>query len=187
MLNVTLLVRSSVELYLTVHLYTPCRSRPALRRVSEKSPLMKSLVSQLKPSFICSAALVNEAMSEPLVLQLTVKIDFSILSPFIEGGNVTLQGRVTFVFGLACISLGDTVSREKSKDGEKIKKPFLHSTHWCSLVQQRRASEVIDTIVVTFWWNVPVIFGHWLSLIFNCSFNYTEIPNWRLTGGILLQ
>lgn len=85
----------------------------ALRMVSEKSPLTKPLVSQLKPSFICVAAFLNEAMSEPLLIQLTLMKDLSILSPFTERGKVTLQGRVAFVFGLACISVGDTASRER--------------------------------------------------------------------------
>ena len=102
-----------MELSLTVHSYTPCRLRLALRMVSEKSPLKKSLVSQLKPSFIRVTAFPNEAMSEPLLVQLTSMRDLSISSLFTEGGNVTLQGRVTFVFGLACISVGDTVSRER--------------------------------------------------------------------------
>lgn len=80
--------------------------------VSEKSPLTNSLVSHVKPSFIFVAALLNEAMSEPLRIQLTLMTDWSISFPFTEGGNVTLQGRVAFAFGLACISLGDTVTEK---------------------------------------------------------------------------
>ena len=84
-----------VELWLTVHSYTPCRARAALRTVSEKSPLMKSLGSQMKPSFICVASFPNEAIAEPLLIQLTAMRDW-----FTETGNVTLQGRVAFVLGL---------------------------------------------------------------------------------------
>lgn len=116
---------------MTVHSYTPCSSRLALRRVSEKSPLMKLLASQLKPSFICGATSPNEAISEPLLIQLTLMRDWSTLSPFTKRGDVTWQGRVAFVFGLVCISLGDAVSRERKfrRKFRENKEPLLNSTH----------------------------------------------------------
>lgn len=75
--------------------------------VSEKSPLTNCVTFQLKPFFIFLSVLLNEAMSEPLLIQLTSMRDSSV-----AGGNVTLQGRVAFAFGLACISLGDTVTEK---------------------------------------------------------------------------
>lgn len=97
-----------------MHSYTPCRSRLALRRVSEKSPLVKLLASQLKPSLICVAAPPKEATSEPLLIQLALKRDSSMWSPSTQRGDATRQGRVVFVLGLDCISLGDAVSRERT-------------------------------------------------------------------------
>lgn len=98
--------------------------------VSEKSPLSKALGSKLKPGFISVAALSNEAMLVPLLIQLTWMRDCSIWPPVIEAGNVTLQGRLAFAFGPACISLGDTVNRG-SKGREKRK-----SLYWSAPTQQ---------------------------------------------------
>lgn len=109
-----------------VHSYIPCRSRLALRTTSEKSPLTKSALSQLKPSFIWVAAFPNEAISEPFFIQLTAIRDWFMLSPSAE--SVTLQGRVAFVFGLAWISLEDTESRERWTEKNKtgiIKAPYF--------------------------------------------------------------
>lgn len=102
-----------------MHSYVPCRPRLALRTVSEKSPLTKPLGSQLKPSFMCAAESLKEAMSEPLLNQLTLMRDGSVLFPFTERGNVALQGSVAFVFGLVSISLGDAERREESRRSNK--------------------------------------------------------------------
>lgn len=102
--------------------------------VSEKSPLAKALGSKLKPGFISVTALSSEAMLEPLLIQLTWMRDCSIWSPVTEAGNVTLQGRLAFAFGPACISLGDTVNRG-SKDREKRK-----SLYWSAPTQQNSAA-----------------------------------------------
>lgn len=111
-----------------VHSYIPCRSRLALRTTSEKSPLTKSALSQLKPSFIWVAAFPNEAISEPFFIQLTAIRDWFMLSP--SAKSVTLQGRVAFVFGLAWISLEDTESRERWTEKNKtgiIKAPYFNT------------------------------------------------------------
>ncbi|TNN37373.1 hypothetical protein EYF80_052467 [Liparis tanakae] len=91
----------------TVHSYTPCSSRAARRTVREKTPLTKSPPAQLKPSFICVSASPKEATSEPLLIQRTLRRE-----RLADGGSVTLQGRVAFVFGLAWISLGDALRVE---------------------------------------------------------------------------
>lgn len=91
--------------------------RLALRTVREKSPLTKTLLSQLYPSFTVDDLFLNKAIAEPLLIQLTLMRDLS--SQGRPEGTVTLQGRVAFAFGLDCISVRDAVSTEKSNE-EKI-------------------------------------------------------------------
>lgn len=82
--------------------------------VSEKSPLAKRLVSQLKPGSVFGMPLLSEATLEPLLIQLTWMRDITVWPE-----RVTLQGRVAFALRPACISLRDTVERA-GRDKEEI-------------------------------------------------------------------
>lgn len=106
-----------------MHLYIPCWSKLVLSMVSEKSPLAKRLMSQLKADSVFALPLLNKATLEPLLIQLTWMRDITVWP-----GRVTLQGRVAFALRPACTSLRDTVKRV-GRDKEKIESLYRSASN----------------------------------------------------------